>query len=289
MQREIWKLYLQDDFYEVSNLGRVRLTKNKQIKQMHNHKGYLRCRLRPNESNPKEHNARVHRMVMDTFAGHLPYPAFEIDHLNGDTTDNRFCNLQYVSELTNIKRVFERNNRPIPLNIKHQDDFQKLFLVAKSKGHVLWIANGWTAFMKEYHLLSNSKEYMFPSKLVKTMLTTKNFYEYTLEIMSEDDFNKIKEKMVQVGDYKLYDSKNRVKLDGTTYWLKNVVYYKDNNNLFKTQKELLEHYYPNWTERSVPSRKNISSRVRHGFNYDGTLKFRRYTYNLYISYRETTE
>ena len=43
----------------------------------------------------------VHRMVAQAFHGDPPSSAHEVNHLNGDTHDNRACNLQWVTRSEN--------------------------------------------------------------------------------------------------------------------------------------------------------------------------------------------
>lgn len=47
----------------------------------------------------------VHQIVLLAFEGPAPLNAPEIDHINGDWTDNRLCNLEYVSHSENVKRA----------------------------------------------------------------------------------------------------------------------------------------------------------------------------------------
>ena len=45
----------------------------------------------------------VHHLVAFTFIGPRP-KGLEIDHVNGDKTDNRACNLEYVTHAENVRR-----------------------------------------------------------------------------------------------------------------------------------------------------------------------------------------
>lgn len=46
----------------------------------------------------------VHRLVWETFIGKIP-DGMEIDHINGDKTDNRLDNLQCVTHIENLANV----------------------------------------------------------------------------------------------------------------------------------------------------------------------------------------
>lgn len=48
----------------------------------------------------------VHKLVVETFIGPVP-KALQIDHINGDKTDNRLCNLEIVTSSANNKRAYD--------------------------------------------------------------------------------------------------------------------------------------------------------------------------------------
>ena len=113
--KEIWKEVTINSNYLVSNLGRVkskerkvpckigyRLKKEHILSQTDSH-GYLHVGF---IVNGKLKSPLVHRLVMAAFVGEKPYPEWEIDHINGNTNDNRVENLQYVSSSENTKRAY---------------------------------------------------------------------------------------------------------------------------------------------------------------------------------------
>lgn len=115
--KEIWKDVTINSNYEVSNLGRVRAkarrvpsgNDNFRMKREHyltqrDYHGYLRVGFL---INGKHVNPLVHRLVMYAFNEERPYPEWEIDHINGDSHDNRIENLEYVSSSENTKRAYK--------------------------------------------------------------------------------------------------------------------------------------------------------------------------------------
>lgn len=115
---EIWKPIMgYEGLYEVSNLGRVksleRVVKcgkatridSEVIKTLTpNKNGYIKVNL---FKEGKYKTCLVHRLVADTFLDNthnLP----QVDHINGDRTDNRVINLRYTdkqsNQLNNITR-----------------------------------------------------------------------------------------------------------------------------------------------------------------------------------------
>ena len=53
----------------------------------------------------------VHRLVAHTFLAPPPTEAYEVNHLNGDTHDNRACNLQWVTRSENNLHSYHQLGR----------------------------------------------------------------------------------------------------------------------------------------------------------------------------------
>ena len=114
-KNEIWKEVSINTDYLVSNLGRVkskaRLVPCKngyRMKQEHiltpfNNHGYYHVGFKVNS---KLVSPLIHKLVMSTFKEDRPYPEWEIDHINGNSLDNRIENLQYVSSSENTQRAY---------------------------------------------------------------------------------------------------------------------------------------------------------------------------------------
>lgn len=109
---EIWRLYPEFDFIEVSTLGRVRtldrvvsngkgtrVEKGKILKQWLNKNGYLRVAFRKDS---KLVNKSVHRLVAHAFLSNqknLP----EINHKDNNKLNNSVSNLEWCSHKYNIE------------------------------------------------------------------------------------------------------------------------------------------------------------------------------------------
>lgn len=120
MNEEIWKAIPGfEDFYEVSNRGRIRqLAARRGTRQgrittgtKHN-RGYRYINLC---GHSKEHRrvALVHRLVAEAFLGPCP-EGMTVNHKNGDKTDNRAENLEYLTNGDNVKHAWSTglvNNR----------------------------------------------------------------------------------------------------------------------------------------------------------------------------------
>lgn len=105
-----------EGMYQVSNIGAVRslerLVNNKQGKRKVNggllkpqltHKGYLKVFLRKdNKSYPKV----IHRLVAEAFVDNLENKP-EINHIDGDKTNNRSTNLEWCTRQENIQHSLE--------------------------------------------------------------------------------------------------------------------------------------------------------------------------------------
>lgn len=115
-EEEIWKEVEQNSNYLVSNLGRVKSKaryvptkwgyrwKPEHFLTQRDHHGYLHVGF--NDRNGHLICPLVHQLVMFAFNEKKLYPEWEIDHINGNSHDNRLCNLEYVSSSENTKRAY---------------------------------------------------------------------------------------------------------------------------------------------------------------------------------------
>lgn len=99
---EFWKdIEGYEGLYQVSNVGQVKsLIRNKLLKPIKNRKGYLFVNLYKNGKNGV---FLLHRLVAEAFLPNeeeLP----QVDHVNNDKTDNRVCNLQWISNVENNRK-----------------------------------------------------------------------------------------------------------------------------------------------------------------------------------------
>lgn len=110
---ETWRAVLgYEGIYEVSDAGRVRRcdsyhTKPRQaLRPAANHHGYLNVSLsRKREGQAHEGRTHfVHRLVAQAFIGPRP-DGYTINHKNGSKTDNRPCNLEYVTHQENMRHA----------------------------------------------------------------------------------------------------------------------------------------------------------------------------------------
>lgn len=110
MDNEIWKPVTgYEGYYEVSNLGRIRRLQTRDrfgrqsrphiVKQYKNSRwGYMQVTLHQQGSNK---TYRVHCLVAIAFLGDRPV-RLDINHVDGDKTNNRFDNLEYCTRSQNI-------------------------------------------------------------------------------------------------------------------------------------------------------------------------------------------
>src|SRR5690606_28733657 len=129
---EVWKdVKGYEGFYQVSNLGRVKSLERhvpngdntfRVVKER-----YLKTNKKTNEYikvNLSGKSFRVHRLVATAFIGNPNnYP--EVNHINGDKTDNNVTNLEWCSSSYNMKHneklgVVVRGNKHVNSTIDEQ-------------------------------------------------------------------------------------------------------------------------------------------------------------------------
>ena len=106
-QAEVWKQYL-DTQYEVSNLGNVRNIKTKAVlSQEDTGNGYLCVGLQIDKGVYKK--TRVHRMVAMAFLEfQRTEERNEVDHINGNKSDNSVDNLRWCTHKENMNNPVTR-------------------------------------------------------------------------------------------------------------------------------------------------------------------------------------
>ena len=106
-QAEVWKQYL-DTNYEVSNLGNVRNKNTKVIlSQEDTGNGYLCVGLQMDKGVYKK--PRVHRMVAMAFLEfQRTEERNEVDHINGNKSDNSVDNLRWCTHKENMNNPVTR-------------------------------------------------------------------------------------------------------------------------------------------------------------------------------------
>lgn len=105
--------------YKISANGQVKsfvkYKDGKILKPSFNHGGYLLIGL----NIPKNQTFSVHKLVAQAFLGDKP-KGMEINHKDGNKTNNHYSNLEYVTRSQNIVHSFN-NGRPRPSGSKNHN------------------------------------------------------------------------------------------------------------------------------------------------------------------------
>lgn len=108
-EKEEWRPIEGYPCYQISNLGRVKSLRNpknpKILRPKSNNKGYLLVSITKGDkygSGDKPITHRIHKLVADAFIEN-PEGKCHIDHINTITTDNRSCNLRWVTPKENAQ------------------------------------------------------------------------------------------------------------------------------------------------------------------------------------------
>lgn len=103
--KEEWKEVAGYPNFEISNMGRLKNKVTGRISTGNlNDSGYMRCILYDKDGSRKY--TKIHRLVAQAF---IPNPDNlpEVNHIDGDKTNNKVTNLEWVSHKRNMEHLYE--------------------------------------------------------------------------------------------------------------------------------------------------------------------------------------
>lgn len=109
LPNEIWTSVYFDNDYEVSNLGRIRRKKDLMLRKLGLNNGYQLINI-------KDKTYRVNRIVMFSFNNIEDPENYEVDHIDGNRSNNSLSNLRLVTR--------QQNNK---YKIKNRSELDKIF------------------------------------------------------------------------------------------------------------------------------------------------------------------
>lgn len=98
--QEAWRCVGDYPRYEISSKGNIRQTHGRILRPYKNSRGYLMISLVSDEGIRK--SFKLHRLVAINFIGVQPIDREEVNHINGNKSDNRIENLEWVSRRENV-------------------------------------------------------------------------------------------------------------------------------------------------------------------------------------------
>jgi hypothetical protein len=141
---EEWRAVVgHEDGYEVSNLGRIRRVRHLPVTQI----GHVRALGRITVSRRyqtvqlyrygRSSSHLVSRLVAEAFLGPPPTPLHEVNHRNGDRSNNRPGNLEWVTRAENVRHsvqtgLFAVGERQWKAKLTADD----VLIIREMRGHV---------------------------------------------------------------------------------------------------------------------------------------------------------
>ncbi len=95
---EIWVPVHNYENYEISNLGRVRVSKTQRILKPDNVNHYLYVRL-------NGHKVSIHRLMMKSFNPISNADTMQVNHIDGNKHNNQLDNLEWCTSSENINHM----------------------------------------------------------------------------------------------------------------------------------------------------------------------------------------
>ena len=111
MEIEYWRTIPSFPVYSASNYGRIRNEGTGRIMHVYvDTRGYLSLTLR---RDGRQIIQRVHRLVAEAFLGG-PHPELDVNHIDGDKTNNCIENLEWCTREENIRHAVSNGLRQGP-------------------------------------------------------------------------------------------------------------------------------------------------------------------------------
>ena len=137
MIEEIWMdIPGYEGRYQVSDLGRVRTVDGKVMGFETTQRGYYRVALYKNGTRQR---FRVHRLVASVFVPN-PNNLPQVDHINGDKTDNRACCLRWVSNEQNCNFDNKKEPKRGQVSVTAEDGSVRIFPSVKAASRAIGVS-----------------------------------------------------------------------------------------------------------------------------------------------------
>lgn len=102
---EVWVFHPKYDNILVSSLGKIKNASTGNLVSIRTTKqGYQTCSLHPTGYN-RTISKLVHRLVAETFFAYLDTDKYEVNHMNGNKSDNSIHNLNWMTRQENLQHA----------------------------------------------------------------------------------------------------------------------------------------------------------------------------------------
>lgn len=100
--------------YTVKKTGEVLVNGKKILTFTHKGKAWVRCSVR---NGVKTRSQQLHRLILNTFRPILESQLFQVNHIDGNPSNNRLDNLEWVTNSQNIQHAKHRKDENVDINL----------------------------------------------------------------------------------------------------------------------------------------------------------------------------
>ncbi|MFC4771895.1 HNH endonuclease [Enterococcus hermanniensis] len=149
---EIWKTLIDYPNYEISNMGKVRNSRGRIMKQRITRRNYKEIGLR--DGTAKQKFFLVHRLVAKNFLEHVDGKRY-VNHIDGDTHNNQVSNLEWVTQSENQLHAYKTGLQEVS-----DEQIERLKMFAAAKRRPIRVVNEKIGMDREFESIAGAAKHV---------------------------------------------------------------------------------------------------------------------------------